>query len=87
VTNLGAMALGGLGGGFVPVESLPDWIEPVAPISPVYWAMKGYRSAILDGGGVGDVLGPLAVLVAFTAVFAGIALWRLELDAPKRTWG
>jgi ABC-2 type transport system permease protein len=87
VTNLGAMALGGLGGGFVPVESLPDWIEPIAPISPVYWAMKGYRSAILDGGGVGDVLGPLVVLVAFTAVFAGIALWRLELDAPKRTWG
>ncbi len=62
VTNLGAMALGGLGGGFVPVESLPDWIEPIAPISPVYWAMEGYRSAILDGGGVGDVLGPLAVL-------------------------
>jgi ABC-2 type transport system permease protein len=87
LTNLGAMALGGLGGGFVPVESLPDWIEPIAPVSPVYWAMEGYRSAILDGGGVGDVLGPLAVLVAFTAAFAGIALWRLRLDEPKRTWG
>jgi ABC-2 type transport system permease protein len=49
--------------------------------------MQGYESAILEGGGVGDVLGPLAVLVAFTAAFAGIALWRLELDAPKRTWG
>ena len=59
VTNLGAMVLGGLGGGFVPVESLPDWIEPLAPISPVYWAMDGYRTAILDGGGVGDVLAPL----------------------------
>jgi ABC-2 type transport system permease protein len=87
VTNLGAMALGGLGGGFVPVESLPDWIEPIAPISPVYWAMAGYRTAILDGGGVGDVLGSLAALVAFTAAFAGIALWRLRLDEPKRTWG
>ncbi len=87
VTNLGAMALGGLGGGFVPVESLPDWIEPLAPISPVYWAMDGYRTAILDGGGVGDVLVPLAVLLAFTALFAAIAVWRLKLDAPKRTWG
>ena len=81
------MALGGLGGGFVPVESLPDWIEPIAPISPVYWAMEGYRTAILDGGGVGDVLGPLAVLLAFTAVFAGIALWRLKLDAPEAHLG
>ena len=87
VTNLGAMALGGLGGGFVPVASLPDWIEPLAPISPVYWAMEGYRSAILDGGGITDVLGPLGVLLAFTAVFAGIAVWRFKLDVPKRTWG
>jgi ABC-2 type transport system permease protein len=39
VTNLAAMALGGLGGGFVPVASLPDWIEPLAPLSPIYWAM------------------------------------------------
>lgn len=87
VTNLGAMALGGLGGGFVPVDSLPDWVQPIAPLSPVYWAMRGYETAILDGGGVGDVLGPLAVLAAFTAAFAGIALWRFRLDAPKRTWG
>jgi ABC-2 type transport system permease protein len=87
VTNLGAMVLGGLGGGFVPVASLPDWIEPIAPLSPVYWAMEGYQRAILEGGGVGDVLGPLAVLVGFTAGFAAIAVWRLNLDAPKRTWG
>jgi ABC-2 type transport system permease protein len=33
------------------------------------------------------VLGPLAVLAAFTAAFAGLALRRLDLDAPKRTWG
>ena len=85
--NVGAMLLGGLGGGFVPVDSLPEWVQPIAPISPVYWAMEGYQTAILEGGGVGDVLGPLAVLAAFTAAFAGIALWRFKLDAPKRTWG
>ena len=87
VTNLGAMALGGLGGAFVPVDSLPSWVQPVAPVSPVYWAMEGYQTVILEGGGVGDILGPLAVLAAFTAAFAGIALWRFKLDAPKRTWG
>jgi ABC-2 type transport system permease protein len=49
--------------------------------------MEGYQTVILEGGGVSDVLGPLAVLAAFTAAFAGIALWRFKLDAPKRTWG
>lgn len=87
ITNLGAMVLGGLGGAFVPVESLPDWIEPVAPISPVYWAMKGYRAAILDGGGVLDVLGPVAVLAGFAVLFGAVALWRFRADEPKRTWG
>ena len=24
---------------------------------------------------------------AFTAAFAALALWRLRLDEPKRTWG
>lgn len=87
LTSLGAMVLGGLGGGFVPTQTLPEWVQPIAPLSPVYWAMEGYTTAILDGGGVSDVLGPLAVLAAFTAAFAGIALWKFRLDAPKRTWG
>ena len=63
----------------MPVESLPEWVQPIAPISPVYWAMEGYRNAILDGGGVGDVARcPLAALVGFAVVFAAIALWRLR---------
>jgi ABC-2 type transport system permease protein len=87
VTNLAAMIVGGLGGGFVPTSTLPDWIEPLAPVSPVYWAMEGYRDAIFDGAGVGGVLGPVAVLLAFAAAFGGVALWRLRIDVAKRGWG
>lgn len=86
VTNLGAMVIGGLGGGFVPVDSLPDWLQPLAPISPTYWAMEAYESAILRRGDVADVAGDLLVLAGFAAAFGAIALWRLRLDAPKRTW-
>lgn len=87
LTNMASMVLGGLGGGFVPVDTLPGWIRPLAPISPVYWAMEGYQRAILDGGGLADVLGPLAVLAAITLVLAAVALRRLRLDTPKLTWG
>ncbi|MCK9249746.1 MAG: ABC transporter permease [Solirubrobacteraceae bacterium] len=99
VANLGAMILGGLGGGFVPVDALPEWVQPVAPASPVYWAMEAYRGIILDGAGVGscegipdcvtvgDVLVPCAVLVGFAAVFAVVAAVALRPDQPKRTWG
>ncbi len=87
VTNLATMALGGLGGGFVPVAVLPEWIQPIAPISPVYWAMLAYRRIVFEGGGIGDVLAPVAVLLAFAVALCGVAAWRLRLDEPKRTWG
>lgn len=87
VTNLGAMVAGGLGGGFVPVDALPEWVQPIAPISPVYWAMEAYNTAVLDGGGASDVLAPVGVLAGFALVFGVIALRGLGWDAPKRTWG
>ena len=49
VTNLGTMLLGGLGGALVPVRELPKWVQPLAPVSPVNWAMEGYRNVILGG--------------------------------------
>ena len=87
VTNLGTMVLGGLGGALVPVRELPRWVQPIAPASPVNWAMEGYRDVILDGGGVGDVLLALAAMGGLTVVLIAGALWRLRHDAPKRTWG
>jgi ABC-2 type transport system permease protein len=87
VTNIGAMIAGGLGGGFVPVDALPEWIQPLAPLSPIYWAMESYRGALLEGAGVADVATELGVLCAFALAFAAIAVWQLRLDRPKRTWG
>ncbi len=49
--------------------------------------MEGYRDTILDGAGVGDIIGSVAALLVFAAAPGAFALWRLRLDAPKRTWG
>ena len=87
VTNLGTMLLAGLGGALVPVMELPKWVQPVAIVSPVNWAMEGYRDTILDGGGVGDVVLSLAAMAGLAVVLVAFALWRLRADAPKRTWG
>ncbi len=90
VTNLGGMIAGGLGGGFVPVSLLPDWVQPLAPGSPVKWAMDGYRTAFREyDTTVADVVEPCLVLLAFAAGFALVAVLVLRrgIDAPKRTWG
>ena len=82
VTNLGTMALGGLGGALVPVMELPKWVQPISPASPVNWAMEGYRDVILDGAGVGDIVLRLAAMCGLAMVCAAVAVLA---HAPRRT--
>ncbi|SPT58067.1 ABC transporter permease [Actinomadura madurae] len=81
--NVGALVLGGLGGALTPVTLLPDWVRAVAPASPAYWAMRGFRSVLLDDGGIGAVALPIAVLTAFAAAFTAIFLLRFRYDESK----
>ncbi len=44
---------------FGPVESLPTWMQTIAPASPAYWALQAMRSLTLDHAGALDALGPV----------------------------
>lgn len=86
LTNAGAMLLGGLGGAVAPVELLPGWAQAIAPATPAYWAMRGYRSVTFESGGLADVSGSVAMLLAFSAAFAAIAAWRFRIEDAKVSW-
>jgi len=86
LSNAGAFLLGGLGGATAPVELLPGWAQAVAPVTPAYWAMRGFRAVTLTDGGFGSVLLPIAVLLGFTVVFLAIALKRFDVEATKISW-
>lgn len=86
ITNAGAMLLGGLGGALTPVEMLPGWAQAIAPAAPTYWAMEGFRSVTMESGGVGDVLRPIGVLLAFTALFLTVAVKRFQVEETKVSW-
>ena len=81
--NVGAMALGGLGGALVPLEQLPGWAQAIAPATPQYWAMTGFRRVFLEAGGVRDVLVPFAVLMAVSLVLGLLAARRFRVDETK----
>lgn len=86
LSNAGAMLIGGLGGAVTPVEFLPGWAQAIAPLTPAYWAMKGFRAVTLQPGGLADVAGPLLVLAGFTAAFAVIAVLRFQVEDTKVSW-
>ncbi|MEU6749064.1 ABC transporter permease [Spirillospora sp. NPDC046719] len=83
ISNVSALVLGGLGGALAPVTLLPAWIRAAAPASPGYWAMRGFRSVVLNGGGISAVALPIAVLTAFAAAFTAVFLVRFRYDETK----
>jgi ABC-2 type transport system permease protein len=79
----GLVLFGAIGGALVPYETLPHWARAVAPVTPTYWAMRGFRSVILDGRGVGAVALPVAVLLGMGAVCLTIAVARFRTGDQK----
>lgn len=85
-SNIGTLALAGLGGALTPLASLPDWARTLSPITPSYWAMSGFTQVIVDGGSATDVLRHVAVLLAFAAFFAMVAARRFRFEEAKTHW-
>jgi ABC-2 type transport system permease protein len=79
----GIVVFGALGGALVPLDVLPGWARTVAPITPTYWVMRGFRSVILYGQGLTAMVLPVAVLLAMSASFAVISLARFRFSDAK----
>lgn len=86
ITSAGAMALGGLGGALTPIELMPSWAQTIAPATPAYWAMRGFLSVLIDGGGVPDAIGPVAVLLGASVLFATVTALRYRVEDAKVSW-
>jgi ABC-2 type transport system permease protein len=86
LANLGGIVLAGIGGAMVPLSLLPEWVRTVAPVSPAYWAMRGFRTVLLDTEGVSGVVTPVLVLFGFAALFLGVARARFRFDEDKLSW-
>ncbi|CAM4359426.1 ABC transporter permease [Nocardia ninae] len=75
-----------VGGALVPTDFLPTWVEWIAKSTPVYWAVSGFRRVVLDGSSLVGVLPQLAALLAFTAFFLAMALWRFPMNRERVHW-
>jgi ABC-2 type transport system permease protein len=66
-----------MGGAFVSIDSLPDTVRRLAPLSPFYWGTTGYAKLIGDGAGLIEILpnaGVLAGIGMVLLVAGGIML-------------
>ena len=79
LVNVAALLFAGLSGALVPFGLLPVWARAISPAIPSYWAMEGYKRAILGG----SVLGPILVLLSYAAFATALALWRFRFADTK----
>lgn len=72
------IALGGamLGGLWVPYDLLPTFIQQIGHFIPQYWGQHGLQDVMIRGAGVGDIVTPLLILLAFGIGGLIIALLR-----------
>jgi ABC-2 type transport system permease protein len=78
VSNLLMLVFAALGGALALTSTLPHWARTIAPAIPSHWAMQASTDVILKGKGIGSVLGPTGVLLAFAVGFLVLASVRFR---------
>lgn len=58
-----------MSGLYTPVESMPDWGQSIARLTPVSYFIQVIRMVVLKGSGVKDILPHLAAVLTFAVFF------------------
>ncbi|WP_134767769.1 ABC transporter permease [Nocardioides sp. 1609] len=74
VSNVIMLPMAFLSGSFFPLDMMPDWLQKVAQVFPLYYLNDGVGHALNGTGSTSDVLLSLGVLAGFAVVFAAVAV-------------
>jgi ABC-2 type transport system permease protein len=70
------------GGMLFPVDILPGWLQVVAHLNPVTYALNAMRAALLQGAAIGAIGKPLLILLLFAAILLPVSSlafqWALQ---------
>ncbi|TVR19876.1 MAG: ABC transporter permease [Anaerolineaceae bacterium] len=69
-----------LGGAWWPLEIVPPFMQTLALLTPIGWAMRGFGELLFYGGGLTDILLPVAVLLGASAVIFALAITRFKYE-------
>lgn len=67
-----------LSGAWIPQEFMPEVMQIIGRVFPVYWCIEGFRGALWEQASVIALMPYLSVIVGFTLLLMGISLWRFR---------
>jgi ABC-2 type transport system permease protein len=72
--------LAGFGGAWVPMEITPEAFQKFARLTPLAWVMDGFQDIIIRGQGLESVWMAGVVLLGYSVVLLGFALWQFRFE-------
>ncbi len=67
-----------LGGAWFPLETAGRTFSIIGKIMPSAWAMTGLQNVLIRGLGFSSTWLPASILIAYSLVFLGLAVWRFK---------
>lgn len=74
VTTLFGSVAGLVSGIYYPIEIMPDWLQAVAKVVPLTYALRAVRLALLSDGSWAEIAPDLLVLIGFCVVLFPLSL-------------
>jgi ABC-2 type transport system permease protein len=72
-----------VGGIYYPIEILPGWLQIIARLLPITYALRAMRLALLTGASWSELLPDLLILGAFTIVLFPLSLLIFRIAVRK----
>jgi ABC-2 type transport system permease protein len=69
-----------LGGAWFPLAIAGKAFSTIGHVMPTAWALDGFQNIILRGEGLGGVVVPAAIVLAYAVFFYLLALWRFRFE-------
>lgn len=69
-----------IGGIWVPLFVMPDYLQTIAKLSPLHWCMEGFYSIFLKNGDWGALSGSIIYLLLFTFVCQILTFFKLRIQ-------
>lgn len=85
ITGLFANLANLVGGVFFPIAVLPGWLQLIAALLPITYAMRAMRAALLTGASWGALAGDLLALLLFCLILFPLSLlsFRFAVDRAR----
>jgi ABC-2 type transport system permease protein len=69
-----------LGGIWVPVFVMPDYLQVISRFSPLYWCLDGFYVLFLKGGNWNELYKVIISLTVFIVIFQAVTFHKLKID-------